>query len=167
MTTVNTSTGTTPANAAWTVRNDGYQNTGGTTVFTFHSPNNSKFIMSNSDAVGSGANVVTQLVSPVINTTGYAGLSLTFDHHFKARLTSNGKVDVSTNGGTSWTTVQTYTTTDAGGPAAFAPATINLNTYVNNPNFRIRFVYTAGWDWFWAIDNVVLSGNSPLPTAWT
>lgn len=167
MTTTNTSTGTSPANAAWTVRNNGYQNTGGTITYTFNSPDNSKFILTNSDAVGNGADVRTTLTTPAINTTGYGGLTLTFDHNFKARDTSKGRVQISTDGGTNWTTVQTYTTTDVGAPNAFVSASIPLNSYVNNANFRVRFLYTAKWDWFWAVDNVVLKGATPLQSAWT
>lgn len=164
-TAVNTSTGTNPANADWTVRNDGYVYNG-TTAVTFHSPDNSKFILSNSDAIGQGANTNTILTSPVINTTGYAGLSLKFDHTTRIFGSNpHSKVEVSTNGGTSWTTLADYTT-DLGTSTGFVSQTINLDTYINNPNFRFRFAYTAAWSWYWAIDNVVLSGNTPLATSW-
>ena len=164
-TAVNTSTGTNPANADWTVRNDGYVYNG-TTAVTFHSPDNSKFILSNSDAIGSGAATNTILTSPVINTTGYTGLSLKFDHTTRIFGSNpHSKVEVSTNGGTSWTTLADYTT-DLGTSSGFVSQTINLDTYINNPNFRFRFAYTAAWSWYWAIDNVVLSGNQPLSTSW-
>jgi hypothetical protein len=166
MTTVNTSTGTTPAAAAWTVRPNGYA-TGGTTSYTLNSPDNSKFILTNSDLVGNGANVTTDLISPVLNTTGYTALTLNFSHFFKSQTSSAGTVAVSIDGGANWTNVQSYTGADAGTNSAFANANINLDTYVNNTNFRIRFRYTAAWNWFWAIDNISLKGASPMQASWT
>ena len=166
MTTVNTSTGTTPAAAAWTVRPNGYA-TGGTTSYTLNSPDNSKFILTNSDLVGSGANVTTDLISPVLNTTGYTGLTLNFSHFFKFQSTSAGTVAVSTDGGTNWINVQSYTGADVGTNSAFANANINLDSYVNNTNFRVRFRYTAAWNWFWAIDNISLKGATPMQASWT
>jgi hypothetical protein len=46
--------------------------------------------------------------------------------------------------------------------------TINLNGYIGNPTLYVRFRYVATNDRYWAIDNVNVSGTSPLPSCtWT
>lgn len=162
----NYSTGTNPPNAEWTVRADGYVYNTGVTNYTFNTPTATQFILTNSDAVGSGASVDTRITSPVLNTSGFATMSLSFSHHFKARLSSTAYVEVTTDG-TTWTSVASYTGTDEGAPDNFVSETIDLTAYTNNPEFQFRFRFAAGWDWWWAIDDVVLKGLvEGLDVAW-
>ncbi len=167
-TTTNTSTSP-PANAAFTVHQNGYNYSG--TVF--HSNDNSNFYISNSQALGNGTTTNTTLISPVLNTIGYSSLQLNFYHYYFDRGASQGDyayIEVSTNGGTSWITapsLMTYNTT-RGTATAFQSEAINLNSYVNVSNLRIRFRYTATYDRYWAIDNVSISGTAIVPAiSWT
>jgi hypothetical protein len=166
-TTINNSTGGTPANAAWTLRPNGYvqPNDAG---YTFHSNDNTQFYLSDS-RYQNGITTVTYLQSPVMNTVGYTALSLNFWHYFRYQGTTNeaARVQVSTNG-TTWTTVATYTSTQ-GGAAAFVNPIINLNAYVGNATFYVRFYYYCGGRGrYWAIDNVNVTGTSPAPVvSWT
>lgn len=156
--------GTVNANSQWTNRTSPY--TTPTTVWNPTINSGSKFALSNSDY--SGANVNTALESGVINTTGYTALTLTFRHYY-SDFSATGDfayIEVSTNGGTSWTTVQTYTT-DQGTENNFATATINLNANINQANFKFRMRYVATYNDGWAIDDVVLSGTSPAITGFT
>lgn len=169
-TTVNNSTGGTPANAAWTLRPSPYS-PGGAWVgqfSTISSNDNSQYYFTNSDAQGNGGTTNTILQAPAINSVGYSGLTLDFYHYYRdiADAGDNAYVEVSTDG-IAWTTVQTYTS-DQGAPTAFANASINLNAYVNYPSLYIRFRYTGTWDWGWAIDNVSINGVAPsLTYSWT
>lgn len=157
---INNSTGGTPANAAWTLRADGYNYTS-TSSFTFHSNDNSQFYLSNSDAQGSGGTTSTILQSPSMSTVGYTALSLVFYQYYHDYGTDDfAKVQVSTNGSV-WTDLATYTT-DQGSASGFAKTTINLNSYINNSIFYIRFKYDAIYDWFWAIDNITVSGTCTI-----
>ena len=167
-TTINSSTGGTPARAAWTLRPDGYVQPNNDFGITFHSNDASQFYLSDSRHQN-GTLTETYLQSPVMNTVGYTALSLNFWHYFRFQGISNeaAKVQVSTNG-TTWTTVATYTSTQ-GGAAAFVNPVINLNAYVGNATFYVRYWYHCpGQGRYWALDNVTITGTSPAPVvSWT
>jgi hypothetical protein len=166
-TTTNTSTLGTPANAAWTLRANGYA-PGGSFTGAFNSNDASQFYFSNSDAQGIGSTTNTTLISPVFSTVGLGTVSLNFFHHFRFNAAPDAAfVDVSIDGGTNWTNVQSYVAT-VGTQTAFASATINLNAFHGSANARVRFRYTAAWGYGWAIDNVTITGANPALTyAWT
>ncbi len=90
MTAVNTSTGGTVSAAAWTLRPDGYVYGGN----TFHSPDNSQFIMSNSDAQGSGGTTHTELISQTFSSVGIDSIVLEFDHYYRHYTGSTIKVEI-------------------------------------------------------------------------
>lgn len=162
-TTINNSTGGTPALAAWTLVPNGYVTSWG---IALNSNDLTQFYFSNSDAQGSGSTTHTILQSPAFNTTGLATLSLQFYHYLRYLTGDSAKVEVSTNG-TTWTVVQSYAAT-TGAPTAFAAANINLNAYVGNPTLYIRYRYYASWGYGWAIDNVNVSGSASTFTYnWT
>ncbi len=156
--------GTVTANSQWTNRTSPY--TPPTTVWNPSINSGSKFALSNSDY--SGANVNTALESGVLNTTGYTSLSLTFRHYYSdySATSDFAYVEVSVNGGTSWTTIQTYSSTQ-GSATGFASVTITLNDYLNQPNFKFRLRYVATWNDGWAVDDVVLSGASTSVASYT
>jgi len=165
-TTANTSTLGTPANAAWTLRADGYIY--GSTPVTFHSNDNSQFYISNSDAQGSGGITNTELISPVLNTTGFTSLALKFWHYFRyTDSESQAKVEVSLDGGTNWeaTPLASYTSTQ-GAAAGFVQVTLDLSAYVNQPDLKIRFRYHDTYGWYWCIDNVSVIGSAQAALTW-
>lgn len=154
-TTTNTSTGGTPANAAFTLRADGYSYDG----LTFDSNDNTQFYMTNSRLQGSGGTTATTLRSPSISTVGYASLALDFFQYFRAAGSGDvAKVQVSVDG-FNWIDVATYTTTQ-GSSNAFTNSVVDLNDYVDLPQLFIRFRYDATNDRYWAIDNVSVTGYS-------
>lgn len=163
-TTVNNSTGGSagPAAADWTMQPDGY-----TYGFygTFHSNDNSQFYMSNSDAQGSGGTTSTELKSPVFSTIGYSVANLSFFHHLYFPTTAN--VEYTTNGGATWTTIQSYTTSQ-GTATAFANANLALPAgMLNQASVQLRFKYDDSWGFFWLIDNVSISGTQVAPMVWS
>ncbi len=162
----NTSTLGTPANAAWTLQSDGYVY--GSPPVTFHSNDNSQFYITNSDSQGSAGITNTALISPVINTTGYTALSLKFWHYFRyIDAESMAKVEVSTDGGSTWeaTALASYSTTQ-GSATAFTETIIDLSGYINQSNLKIRFRYHDTYGWYWAIDNVTITGSASAPATW-
>lgn len=160
-TAINNSTGGTPANAAWTLTPDGYSY-GSYSPVVFHSNDNSQFIMSNSDAQGSGGTTNTELISPEFNTVGLDSLVLDFYHYFR----SSGSAIVDVYDGTQWVTLKTYTST-VGSSSSFAHETINLSAYVGLSNVKIRFKYQSSYGYYWAIDNVTITGYTPQTVDWT
>ena len=162
-TAINNSTGGTTANAAWSLRANGYSYSG--TVF--NSNDASQFYLSNSDAQGNGGTTATILQSPAFSTQGLSAASLTFYHYYRFNSgPESAKVEASTNGST-WAALATYTSTQ-GARNNFSLVTINLSAYLNQPVVFIRFKYDATYDWYWAIDNVNIAGTLSSPSyAWS
>ena len=164
----NSSTGGTPANAAWTLRASSY-NDGNETFVTSDA---SQFYLSNSDAQGSGSTTNTILRSPSFSTSGLASASINLNHYYRYNSGTDDRafVEASTNN-TTWTTLATYSSTQ-GTASAFATATISLTAgFLNQPTVYIRLRYTASWDWYWAINSIAVNGNyssaPPSTYSWT
>lgn len=163
-TTTNASTGgSSPAAMAWTVRAHGYV----AGLGTINSPGGTNFVMSEPDAAGSGVSGNVTLISPIFSLDGFASANLQFRHHLQW-LSLSANVDLSTDGGSTWgVTLVSYTSTQ-GTVGTFATANLNLTPYVGNTNLRLRFRYLTGWDWYWAIDDILLSATPPPVTySWT
>ena len=158
----NTSTsGVDPLLAAWTLRPSGYVYSSN----TFTTSDVSQFYLSNSDEQGTGGTTATILTSPAFSTTGISTANVNLSHHFRDNDTETGAVEASTDGIT-WTTLQTYTSTQ-GSSGSFATPSINMNAFANQPVVFIRFKYDATFDWYWAINNVSVSGNAIYTYNWT
>lgn len=161
-TTTNTSTGGTgggPTAMAWTIRPHGYT----TGLGDIDNPGGTNLVMSEPDAAGSGVVGNVTLISPVFSLDGFSSANLQFRHHLNW-LSLSANVDLSTDGGTSWGVTLVSYGSDQGTLTAFATANLNLTPYVGNTNLRIRFRYLTGWDWFWGIDDIVLSATPPPVT---
>lgn len=160
-TTINNSTGGTPANAAWTLRPDGYYYD-----YTFHSNDNSQFYLSNSDEQGSGGTTETILQSPAFSTLGFTDVNLSFYHYYNHFVGDYAYVDFSTDG-TTWTNLLTYSS-DIGTSSAFVNGTVALpGAFINQPVVYVRFKYSASFDYYWAIDNVSVTGNGSVGITWS
>ncbi|WP_332032350.1 Ig-like domain-containing protein [Kaistella sp.] len=143
-------------NAQWAL----YDSGGG-----FSSNDKSVFAMVNSDAMGPYS-MESSLISPPFSLNDYnTPVNLTFYHHFRQFQTaSTAYVEISTNG-TTWTTLRQYSST-VGGATSFAAETISLDSYAGQPFLQLRFRYNANYAWYWAIDNIAISGV-PKPTTVT
>ena len=160
-TAINNSTGGNVAAAAWTLRPNGYVYGGN----TFQSPDNSQFIMSNSDAQGNGGTTHTELISPVFSSVGADSIVLEMDHFYRHYSGSTAKVEI--YDGTQWNTIQTWTSTQ-GASNNFSHVVLPIsNTYLNISNLQIRFVYDASWGYYWAIDNVKVYLYHANTFSWT
>jgi hypothetical protein len=120
-----------------------------------------------SNIFGGSSVVTSSLTSGIINTTGFSSLStLTFYHTYKQGSSSgSGVVQVSTNGGGTWTTLTTFNS-NQGSSTNFSVVSIPFSSYINETNLKLRFLFnTANQNIFvsftswWAIDNVVINGN--------
>lgn len=150
-----------PALVAWTLRPNGY-NTAGTWSAVLNSNDASQFYLTNSDAGGSGVSGLTFLSSPAMNLANYSAASLSFYHYYRdLGATDTARVQVTTNGGASWTDAQVYSAT-TGAPTAWVVANISLNAYAGQSAVQLRFRYRSGWDYGWGVDNVSVTGT-PVP----
>ncbi|MFN7013583.1 MAG: GEVED domain-containing protein, partial [Bacteroidia bacterium] len=114
-----------------------------------------------------GQNLDTRLTTPALNATGYSTLTLTFRQYYSDfNNTDFAYVEISTNGGSTWNAVATYTK-DMGNPGVFSEESINLNAYINVSDLRIRFRYLSGWCDGWAIDDIRIFGLKPFVSNYT
>jgi trimeric autotransporter adhesin len=150
-----------------------YSDGSGSATFTnFSTPQGGKFAMGNADAGSTGVTSNTTLVSPVFSTVGYSAATLTFEHAFRTWSSDvTVAVEISTDGGTSWTSVQSYLGSSVGtttnNDQTTSNASISLASYLNQNNLRIRFNYVSAWGYYWIIDNVRVSGTIPTDITWS
>jgi hypothetical protein len=131
---------------------------------TYNSPDN-KF------AIVSGA-YNTILESPIFSLIGVTSTVFSFSQAYNLTNGAVAKVEISTNGGTSYTALDTYT-----GPAIFGNISgsnntvknysIDLSNYLGISNLRIRFNYQGNSLSAWALDNISTPGAAlPISYAW-
>lgn len=110
----------------------------------------------NSDYCGDAMD--TWMISPVMDFSGFDSVSLQFKSDFwDYGNVDDGYVDVSVDGGTTWTNVLHYEKQDYYGPRT---ETVDLSAYVGETTVTLRFHYVApDWDWWWQVDDVVVSAT--------
>ncbi|MBY8880530.1 carboxypeptidase regulatory-like domain-containing protein [Actinacidiphila acidipaludis] len=120
------------------------------------------FAMIDSDHLGQGQHQDSRLLSPSYDLSGAADPILGFDTDYKEYSNSTADVDVSADGGTTWTTLWHRTTTSVTGPAHVQ---IPLTGYAGKSDVRLRFHYTGTWAYWWELDNVFVGQRSydPVP----
>ncbi|WP_074780397.1 HYR domain-containing protein [Draconibacterium orientale] len=157
--TTNNSSGGDPAAAAWTLRPEGYRYSAYWGEVRFSSNDDSQFYLSNSDDQEWWSDYTrTTLESPAFSTVGYNSLELDFYHYYEDNGGDYANIEVSTDGA-NWTQVQQFNS-DRGSSTNFRHETIDLTAYIGQPTLYIRFRYYATYDYFWAIDNVTVTGTS-------
>lgn len=116
----------------------------------------SDFAFLDSDDCGaSGVIVNSFLISPPFDASAPSNYILSFDHQFRARLESFARVEVFN--GSDWVQVANYTGADVGYPNPAASESINITDATGGSDAaQVRFQFNAGWDWWWAIDNIIV-----------
>ncbi len=153
--------------AGWTVENDpGAVQTGWRTDNPGNRPNRTGgaggFISADSDYEGQGVVMDTRLRTPLLNLSGINSVQLRFRTYFQAFENSSGDVDISTDGGQSWATVESYTGVNTEGTI-----TLNLSDRLaNQPQAQISFRYRGTWAYEWQLDDIELlvDGAPAAPT---
>ncbi|MCB2200245.1 carboxypeptidase regulatory-like domain-containing protein [bacterium] len=119
------------------------------------------YIIVDSDRAGS-YDMDESLVTPVLDASNFIDLVLSFDYAYKGYSAPNeqGEVLYSIDGGMAWTSLVTFTTPSTQVvqeyPYSIAlPADADLSS-----NLQIKFrYYGANYDYWWAVDNVTVSGE--------
>lgn len=110
------------------------------------------------------------LTTPAISLEGVDADAVTvdFDSSFRPYDGMTGLVDVSYDGGSSWTNLLTLDTETLGGNSVLDRANEEVSLAAGNPaggEMHVRFGMTNGGnDWWWAIDNVEVN-VVPEPTS--
>jgi len=114
------------------------------------------FAIADSDWAGE-VDMDTELITPSLDLTGLSRARLSFDHKFvyyDEGGDERGRVDISLDGGSTWTNLVTYQGEDLVGRVV-----LDISSAAGQSNVKIRFHYAnAYYDWFWAVDNVSVYG---------
>lgn len=170
----NTSVGGDTNASQWTLRPHNYNYIGGLGWNrTFRSNDSSQFYLANSDAQSGvlGTLTRTTLTSPSFSLAGYTSAKLGFWQHLTFTNPDIVLVEISLNGGTSWTTLIQHTSSKGLTTIPIADFVqqpdINLTAYLGNTNVKLRFNYTSPWGYAWGIDNVLVSGTLATALTWS
>ena len=121
-----------------------------------------KFAIADSDNCGSGTTMNTFLTSPIMDVSALANVNLSYNYDYNNLVsTESADLDVSANGGATWTNVHHWNT-DMRGPNTF---TQDLTTLLaGSTQAQLRYHYIApGWDWWWQVDNVFVGEKDCHP----
>lgn len=146
----------------WTPQSNGYVYSSNT-----HSGSVSGFMMANSDVGGSGSTANTRLISPSFSTIGLSNLSLNFKEYLN-NANDVAAVEISDdNFVTSIVVIRNQIATDIGSAVSFANTNLAIpSSFQNKPNVKIRFRFEGTYDYWWAIDEIVISGSA-TPIIWS
>jgi N-acetylneuraminic acid mutarotase len=109
----------------------------------------------NSDFYGSGNFQDTTLISPVIDASALSAPVLRFHNDYFGYPTQNGYVDISTDGGTTWSNVWHHASDSVRGPDY---EQISVPQAANQSSVQVRFHFTATWGFWWMVDDVSIGG---------
>lgn len=129
-------------------------------------PTNSKYMIVNGDGGGSMASLIT----PPFSLVGLTNPIFNYYTAMNLNVGTTAWVEISTDGGTNYNTLKTYTgPTNVGNPNnGFIQESINLSAYIGQPNVKVRFRYSGTAGSNWAIDNVGIGGTyQPVTYQWS
>ncbi|MEO3747611.1 S8 family serine peptidase [Plantactinospora sp. B5E13] len=121
-----------------------------------------RFAIADSDTAGSGTSLDTELVTRPLDLTGVPNPVLRFNSDYNGFGNGGADVDVSTDGGTTWTNLSRWTTASRRGPVVEELA---LTGAGGAADVRVRFHYTGSFAWWWQLDNISIVNRAcePVP----
>ncbi|MFC7707759.1 S8 family serine peptidase [Micromonospora lupini] len=120
------------------------------------------FAIADSDRLGSGKTQDTDLVTPTVDLRATPAPVLRFRSDWWAvGVTDAADVDVSTDGGATWTTVWHQTGSRRGPLLEEVP----LAPAAGASTVRVRFRFHGTFAWWWQVDDVQLVNRDCVPTA--
>jgi len=123
--------------------------------------NENGYALFDSDAVGTSggtqdACITLDLLQPGVDLSGYNDVVLQFAQRGTMWTTTENRVEISNDGGLTWTTFMV----NVGRPAS---ATFEDMVYINisaaaggQSNVHIRFRYIGSWDYAWLVDDIAI-----------
>lgn len=109
----------------------------------------------NSDSFGSGNAQNADLVTPSIDMSNASAINLSFKHYYNWVGDDRATLSYSIDGGSSWVQIQQWTS-DTANPATFSRSIPELD---GQSDVRIKWNYTGSYDWFWDVDDVLITGT--------
>ena len=118
-----------------------------------------QFAIADSNAYGPGNSQDTSLVSPVINLSKQTSPEIGFDTYYNEFPGQTADVDLSLNGGQTWTNVWEQTTSSVQGHVD-----IPIPQAAGQSNVQVRFHFISSFGWWWSLDNVFIGTRTCAPT---
>ncbi|WP_203857887.1 S8 family serine peptidase [Plantactinospora mayteni] len=118
------------------------------------------FAVIDSDDLGSGNTQDTDLVTPALDLSAAGAPLLRFNSDWRAvGISDTADVDVSTDGGSTWTNVWHQTVSRRGPRVEEVP----LDRAAGAANAKVRFRFNGTFAWWWEVDNVQLVNRTCTP----
>lgn len=142
-------------------------NQGNGQVWQFNNPGNwpintasgsNGFAILDSDTYGNGNSQNADLVTPLLDFTGYTSVNLSFEHYFRQYTSSTGTLSYSINGGNTWTVIQTWTSNTANAATFDQDMSGQL---AGQANVKFKWNYVGAYDYYWAVDDISITGVRP------
>lgn len=118
------------------------------------------FALADSLYYGDGKRQDTSLVSPVYDFSDYTRPRISFDMAYVSSHSQSGTVDITTDGGATWTNLRTYTTVSQSGHVD-----IPIAAYSGAKTVQVRFRFVAAYDNYWELDNVFVGDRPTTPAS--
>ena len=127
-------------------------------------PFDTDFAILDSDNYGNGGSQNATLTSDVFDASSGNPIELSFDHQYRVCCGSTASVEVFN--GLDWIGVYSLSSTDTGFPGTPDSQVIDISAAAGGYEFsQVRFNYLGSWDYWWAIDNVLIEENNcPAPS---
>jgi len=130
-------------------------------------------IASDADLAGGSDHLITVLNSPVFSTVGYSSAAVAFNYFCYSQTPYDvaAEIDYSIDGGATWTLLYNYLNTNITGVHSWVDGTptqtIALpSAAVGQPTVMLRWNYNSAFGYFWAVDNIVVTGQSAPAYTW-
>jgi len=128
------------------------------------------FEIIDSDYDGRGKTQDDSLITPAFSAAGATQVTLEFDTYYRDYDNNDfAYVDVSSDGGSTWTNVVTWDTKDVGSSTTASHQTLDITAAAaGSSNVKVRFHYVGKWGWYWMVDNVrvrVVGSCAATPSA--
>ncbi|WP_139957446.1 T9SS type A sorting domain-containing protein [Flavicella sediminum] len=148
----NIDNGSSPAGDKWEFNDPGGRNI---TAGNF----SGNFAILDSDNYGSGNSQDASLETNSFNTSTYELVTLEYDYQYRD-YQSPESCEVEVYNGSTWVSVASYTTNSGDNYDSATKVTLDITTAAGGAsNAKIRFTYTGDWDWWWALDNIKVTGT--------
>ncbi len=143
--------------AGWaTVANSGtsvwaFNNPGARVINTTTAANG--FTILDSDFLGSSDSQDADLISPTINCSTLTSVKFSFEHYYYAYSSSTATVSVSVDNGSTWTPLESWTTTST---ANSIVSEYNIPAAAGQAQVKFKWNYVGSYGWYWAVDDIMV-----------
>ena len=99
----------------------------------------------------------SDLITPSFNCSGRTGVYLNYVHHWFGVEFTHGYVEISSDGGSSWTTIFDYEKVSKGSLSAPQDTTLDISSWAaGQTDVKVRFRYTDGGQTgkYWYLDDI-------------